>query len=175
MLFLKKNKKTEKFEESNKRRHTDSPQNNINIPNRSSQDKKIFRLPTRPPKVDYNKFKHRMRKEDLERLTIKNTLLTDITPLLIYTQKVAASKLDMSESMLCKKFKETINKKWPYRQIRKIEKEIAVAENKDDLDKLILLRNEHMAPVKIYVRRYLYQEEVDDENFTFDQNINEEF
>jgi hypothetical protein len=114
-----------------------------------------------------------MKKEDLERLTLKNTLLTDITPLLIYTQKVAASKLDMSESMLCKKFKETINKKWPYRQIRKIERDIAITQNKEELDKLLLLRNEYMAPVKIYVRRYLYQEEVD-ENFSFDQNVNEE-
>jgi len=94
----------------------------------------------------------------------------------VATQKAAAAKLDMSESMLCKKFKESVNKKWPYRQIRKIEREIAITENSDELEKLILMRNEYMGPVSIYLRRYLSQEEADDENFNFDKNAsNQEF
>ena len=127
-----------------------------------------FKIPSHPPKVDVNKFKDRMKKEDLERLTLKNTLPTDITPLLILPQKVAASKLDLSESMLCKKFKEAVNKKWPYRMLRKIEKEIATTKSKEDFEKLLVRRNECLDPVSIHVRRYLYQEEVDDENFQFD-------
>jgi hypothetical protein len=101
-------------------------------------------------------------------LKLKNTILTDITPLLILPQKLAASKLDMSESMLCKKFKEAVNKKWPYRLLRKIEKEIATCKSKEVLEDLILKRNECLAPVSIHVRRYLFQEELDDENFHFE-------
>ena len=94
---------------------------------------KDYNLPNKPPIIEAEKFKDRLKKEDIERLTIKNTVLTDITPLLILPQKVAANKLDMSESMLCKKYKEITNKKWPYRQLRKIEREIAVTKSNKEL------------------------------------------
>jgi hypothetical protein len=41
----------------------------------------------------------------------------DITHLLHYPQKEAAKKLGISESMLCKRFKESTPRKWPYRYV----------------------------------------------------------
>lgn len=41
----------------------------------------------------------------------------DITPLLVLPQKEAASRLGISESMLCKRFKECTRRKWPYRYV----------------------------------------------------------
>jgi hypothetical protein len=41
----------------------------------------------------------------------------DITELLTLPQKEAASKLGISESMLCKRFKESTRRKWPYRYV----------------------------------------------------------
>lgn len=52
-------------------------------------------------------------------------LLTDITPLLSLPQKVAAAMLGLSESMLCKRFKACTQRKWPYRQLCKIDRAIA--------------------------------------------------
>jgi hypothetical protein len=51
--------------------------------------------------------------------------LVDITSLLTLPQKEAAHKLGISESMLCKRFKECTQRKWPYRQLCKIDKTIA--------------------------------------------------
>lgn len=42
----------------------------------------------------------------------------DITDLLTLPQKEAAKKLGISESMLCKRFKECTRRKWPYRYVR---------------------------------------------------------
>jgi len=50
----------------------------------------------------------------------------DITALLVLPQKEAASRLGISESMLCKRFKECTRRKWPYRYLRKIDKMIKV-------------------------------------------------
>ena len=41
----------------------------------------------------------------------------DITDLLILPQKEAARRLGISESMLCKRFKECTRRKWPYRYV----------------------------------------------------------
>ena len=41
----------------------------------------------------------------------------DITDLLILPQKEAAKRLGISESMLCKRFKECTKRKWPYRYV----------------------------------------------------------
>eukprot|EP01124_Arcella_intermedia_P031935 TRINITY_DN7344_c0_g1_i1.p1 TRINITY_DN7344_c0_g1~~TRINITY_DN7344_c0_g1_i1.p1 ORF type:complete len:527 (+),score=25.69 TRINITY_DN7344_c0_g1_i1:152-1732(+) len=85
----------------------------------------------------------------------------DITPLLVLPQKEAASRLGISESMLCKRFKECTRRKWPYRYLRKIDKmlrlltvnkkdEIAI----DDQHKIIRLqkeREECLYPVKIRI------------------------
>jgi hypothetical protein len=48
----------------------------------------------------------------------------DITDLLVLPQKEAARRLGISESMLCKRFKERTRRKWPYRYLRKIDKVI---------------------------------------------------
>eukprot|EP01091_Cochliopodium_minus_P021075 TRINITY_DN9489_c0_g1_i1.p1 TRINITY_DN9489_c0_g1~~TRINITY_DN9489_c0_g1_i1.p1 ORF type:complete len:241 (+),score=73.14 TRINITY_DN9489_c0_g1_i1:624-1346(+) len=45
--------------------------------------------------------------------------LIDITPLLIHPQKKAAKLLQISESMMCKRWKEATNRKWPFRSIQK--------------------------------------------------------
>eukprot|EP01091_Cochliopodium_minus_P005353 TRINITY_DN1529_c0_g1_i1.p1 TRINITY_DN1529_c0_g1~~TRINITY_DN1529_c0_g1_i1.p1 ORF type:complete len:137 (-),score=45.78 TRINITY_DN1529_c0_g1_i1:137-547(-) len=133
------------------------------------RESNLFKLPTAPPKVDHEKFASKMKKEDLERFNIKNTVLTDITCLLVLPQKLAAAKLDLSESMLCKKFKEVTDKKWPYRQLKKIEREINTTKSKEELEKLVLKRNDLLTPLSIYVRRFITQQEADDENFTFDK------
>ena len=41
----------------------------------------------------------------------------DITDLLTLPQKEAARRLGISESMLCKRFKECTRRKWPYRYV----------------------------------------------------------
>jgi len=86
----------------------------------------------------------------------------DITSLLILPQKEAATKLGISESMLCKRFKECTRRKWPYRYLRKIDKMIHVLTlnkkgdslSKDELEKVEKLkaeREECLHPVKIRI------------------------
>jgi len=86
----------------------------------------------------------------------------DITPLLILPQKEAAQRLGISESMLCKRFKECTRRKWPYRYIRKIEKMIRVLtvnkktdgipkEDQEKIQKLKQEKEECLRPVKIRI------------------------
>jgi len=87
----------------------------------------------------------------------------DITELLILPQKEAAKQLGISESMLCKRFKERTKRKWPYRYLRKIDKIINMLNlhkssdlplSKEDMVKLENLQQEREAclqPVKIRI------------------------
>jgi len=61
-----------------------------------------------------------------------NSQYIDITSLLNLPQKEAARKLGISESMLCKRFKETTRRKWPYRYVRKLEKIIEALRQQND-------------------------------------------
>ena len=122
-------------------------------------------IPTSPPVLPKDLALDKKKKE---RLIKKSSLLTDITPLLILPQKVAAERLGLSESMLCKRFKERTNKKWPYRLLRKIEREIAICKSKTEISKLMQQRDECLAPVSIRVRRYRTQNEINNFNFDFE-------
>jgi len=95
-------------------------------------------------------------------LVLRLISFVDITPLLILPQKEAATRLGISESMLCKRFKECTRRKWPYRYLRKIEKMMNVLMlNKkgdtlspDDVEKIEKLkaeREECLTPVKIRI------------------------
>jgi len=85
----------------------------------------------------------------------------DITPLLVLPQKEAASKLGISESMLCKRFKECTRRKWPYRYLRKIDKMLQMfspksgyfigTEDQEKIDRLKKEREECLQPVKIRI------------------------
>jgi len=86
----------------------------------------------------------------------------DITELLILPQKEAARQLGISESMLCKRFKECTRRKWPYRYLRKIDKVINMLnlhkvdgaipkEDRDKLEKLTQERDACLTPVKIRI------------------------
>jgi len=86
----------------------------------------------------------------------------DITSLLVLPQKEAASRLGISESMLCKRFKESTRRKWPYRYLRKIDKMMHMLTlNKkgdtlaqEDLEKIERLKSEReecLHPVKIRI------------------------
>jgi len=85
----------------------------------------------------------------------------DITSLLVLPQKEAASKLGISESMLCKRFKECTRRKWPYRYLRKIDKMLqmfspksgyfAGTEDQEKIDRLKREREECLQPVKIRI------------------------
>jgi len=86
----------------------------------------------------------------------------DITSLLVLPQKEAASKLGISESMLCKRFKECTRRKWPYRYLRKIDKMIRVmtvnkdvsiltGEEKSKIERLTLERKQCLEPVRIRI------------------------
>mmetsp|Transcript_5897 Transcript_5897/g.6425 ORF Transcript_5897/g.6425 Transcript_5897/m.6425 type:complete len:479 (+) Transcript_5897:86-1522(+) len=88
----------------------------------------------------------------------------DITHLLCLPQKVAASTLGISESMLCKRFKECTRRKWPYRYLKKIEKTINMLQyqqqageiTKDDekrLQRHLEERAQCLAPVRIRITR----------------------
>ncbi|EGG20818.1 hypothetical protein DFA_00683 [Cavenderia fasciculata] len=93
----------------------------------------------------------------------------DITELLVLPQKEAASRLGISESMLCKRFKECTRRKWPYRYLRKIDKVIKIItyqhgtdipkEEKDKFDKLMAEREECLRPVKIRITGCLEKED----------------
>lgn len=89
----------------------------------------------------------------------------DITKLLVLPQKEAAKRLGISESMLCKRFKETTSRKWPYRYLRKIEKVISMLQgqqlddplSEDDsakLKKLLEEKEECLQPVRIRITSY---------------------
>jgi len=86
----------------------------------------------------------------------------DITPLLVLPQKEAATRLGISESMLCKRFKECTRRKWPYRYLRKIDKMIRVLtlnkksdtiprEDQEKIQRLKREREECLHPVKIRI------------------------
>jgi hypothetical protein len=84
----------------------------------------------------------------------------DITDFLTLPQKEAATRLGISESMLCKRFKECTRRKWPYRYVRKIDKVITMlsqdtqaitADEKKKLEKLAKEREERLQPVKIRI------------------------
>jgi len=86
----------------------------------------------------------------------------DITPLLVLPQKEAATRLGISESMLCKRFKECTRRKWPYRYLRKIDKMIRVInlnkksdtiprEDQEKIQRLKREREECLHPVKIRI------------------------
>jgi hypothetical protein len=87
----------------------------------------------------------------------------DITSLLVLPQKEAASKLGISESMLCKRFKECTRRKWPYRYLRKIDKMLQMfspksggyfaggTEDQEKIERLKREREECLQPVKIRI------------------------
>jgi len=85
----------------------------------------------------------------------------DITSLLVLPQKDAAQSLGISESMLCKRFKECTQRKWPYRYLQKIDKVIHILQlrrkegsfKEDDgkLERLIEEREEILAAVTIRI------------------------
>jgi len=82
----------------------------------------------------------------------------DITPLLSLPQKQAALKLGISESMLCKRFKENTRRKWPYRHIQKLDKMIRVLasqkledDTQEKLHRLQSERDECLQPVSIRI------------------------
>jgi len=87
-------------------------------------------------------------------------VLTDITHLLTLPQKEAAKILGISESMLCKRFKEQTQRKWPYRYLRKVERQITLKQKSkklslEDIKKLEVLAQERekcLSSVQIRLR-----------------------
>lgn len=87
-------------------------------------------------------------------------VLTDITHLLTLPQKEAAKILGISESMLCKRFKEQTQRKWPYRYLRKVERQITLKQKSkklslEDIKKLEVLAKERekcLSSVQIRLR-----------------------
>ena len=61
-----------------------------------------------PPNTD-KLIEYLNREKNISKYSKKCTLMTDITCLMVLPQKVAAGILNLSESMLCKKFKELNN------------------------------------------------------------------
>ena len=68
---------------------------------------------------------------NLKNLEKTNTVWVDITCLLHLPQKEASRVLGISVSLLCKRFKEATNRKWPQRLLKKVRKELP-EENGDD-------------------------------------------
>lgn len=103
--------------------------------------------------------KHKISNDSSEKYNI------DITHLLSLPQKEAAAKLGISESMLCKRFKESTKRKWPFRYLRKIEKTInnlkemkkigtISPQDQAKLDDLLYQKKMCLAPVKIRITNY---------------------
>eukprot|EP01091_Cochliopodium_minus_P012586 TRINITY_DN383_c0_g1_i1.p1 TRINITY_DN383_c0_g1~~TRINITY_DN383_c0_g1_i1.p1 ORF type:complete len:161 (-),score=49.87 TRINITY_DN383_c0_g1_i1:102-584(-) len=84
---------------------------------------------------------------------VENLVRIDITDLLSLPQKIAAAKLGISESMLCKKFKETTNRKWPYRYLQKLERDLADCTTNEEINELENKKKEFLSPVSIYIKR----------------------
>jgi len=92
----------------------------------------------------------------------------DITSLLVLPQKDAAQTLGISESMLCKRFKECTQRKWPYRYLQKIDKVIHILqlrrkegsfkEEDGKLERLIEEREQILQPVTIRITSHDRQE-----------------
>lgn len=89
-----------------------------------------------------------------------NCIIVNISDLLTLPQKEAANHLGISDSMLCKRFKASTKRKWPYRYLKKLEKSIKCLESMKNLgrltpqdlkrlDELISERNKLLNPVSI--------------------------
>ena len=83
-------------------------------------------------------------------------MLTDITDLLLLPQKVAAAKLGITESVLSKKYKQATNRKWPYRYLKKMDRDIENAKTQEEKEKLKKIREEILSPVSINIKRIPY-------------------
>jgi hypothetical protein len=114
-------------------------------------------IPQNPPNI--TKFLGIIDEDDIQKYLGKKQLLTDITMLLKYPQKIAAFKLGMSEAWLCKEFKSSVGLKWPHRQLCKIERNISICKNIKELQVLSEKKFELLAPQSVYVRRYYTTEE----------------
>eukprot|EP01121_Diplochlamys_sp_Union-15-3_P007537 TRINITY_DN1922_c0_g2_i1.p1 TRINITY_DN1922_c0_g2~~TRINITY_DN1922_c0_g2_i1.p1 ORF type:complete len:517 (-),score=66.52 TRINITY_DN1922_c0_g2_i1:103-1653(-) len=115
----------------------------------------------RPPVDDSLRSRPSMNKR-LKQHRSSDLQYVDITSLLDLPQKEAAAKLNISESMLCKRFKECTKRKWPYRYLRKIDKTIQSLKAQkesgtitpDDalkLEKFISEREACLRPIKIRI------------------------
>eukprot|EP01130_Rhizamoeba_saxonica_P003417 TRINITY_DN1449_c0_g1_i1.p1 TRINITY_DN1449_c0_g1~~TRINITY_DN1449_c0_g1_i1.p1 ORF type:complete len:336 (-),score=76.60 TRINITY_DN1449_c0_g1_i1:56-1063(-) len=97
----------------------------------------------RPPRLPGNYKRKReesapqpAKRRKQRRSTSTSTRLIDITQLLVLPQKEAASRLGISESMLCKRYKECTRMKWPHRQLKKIDKQIRLMTMNRVLDQM---------------------------------------
>lgn len=87
----------------------------------------------------------------------RKSRMVDITALLGLPQREAAARLGISESMLCKRYKETTRLKWPHRYLGKLNKKIALRQAKlpllpadeDALAKLLAEKHKILQPVHI--------------------------
>jgi hypothetical protein len=57
-------------------------------------------------------------------------MLVDVTHLLVLPQRDAALILGVSESMLCKRFKEVAKIQWPHRRVVRLDKKIATTKQR---------------------------------------------
>ena len=94
----------------------------------------------------------KMEKEQVMTLLEKDHLLTDITHLLVYPQKVAAAMLGIKEAILNKRFKEVTNRKWPFRYLAKIENELQNCKNEEEKTQLLKKKEKLLAPVYIMLK-----------------------
>ena len=85
--------------------------------------------------------KGQLDKNEVERLLKKDHLLTDITHLLTLPQKIAAAKLGINETILCKRFRQATNRKWPYRYLSKLEREIEECDSEEEKKRICSYRN----------------------------------
>lgn len=136
------------------------------MPTRSSKRKKIDDdydyIETSTSKKEANSVPLVPKRSKYSVDSIPDSFTIDITNLLRLPQKEAANKLGISESMLCKRFKESTKRKWPFRYLRKIEKTIAnlkslkkagtiSRQEQMKLDELLAQKRECLAPVKIRI------------------------
>ena len=100
--------------------------------------------------------------------------MTDITHLLTLPQKEAAKILGISESMLCKRFKEQTQRKWPYRYLRKVERQISLKKKSkklsvEDIKRLETLSKERekcLSSVQIRLRPTNSDSKYNNDQFT---------
>jgi len=121
-------------------------------------------MPVSPPAIHSVQKQRKTPKKEPKSKSLPTTPITsqtgkiDITHLLTYPQSQAAATLDMSNATFSKRFRQANNnKRWPYRALQVVEKQLKDARTKDspasNIQQLEERRKSLLAPAFILVKK----------------------
>ena len=94
-----------------------------------------------------------MNKQKIMKMIKNGYILTDITHLLVFPQKIAAAMLGIKIAILGKRFKEVTNRKWPFRYLSKIESDIEDCKNEEERNLLLKEKSQLLSPISIFIKK----------------------